>query len=38
MPDFGFTEGYRTNEFVVEIEGIESPGITMPSSAPAGSP
>jgi len=27
MPDFGFTEAYRTNEFVVEIEGIESPGI-----------
>jgi len=28
MSDFGFTEAYRTNEFVVEIEGIESPGIT----------
>lgn len=28
MPDFGFTEAYRTNEFVVEIEGIESPNIT----------
>jgi phage tail-like protein len=28
MPDIGFTEAYRTNEFVVEIEGIESPGIT----------
>ena len=27
MPDFGFTEAYRTNEFLVEIEGIESPGI-----------
>ena len=24
MPDFGFTEAFRTNEFVVEIEGIES--------------
>jgi phage tail-like protein len=28
MADFGFTEAYRTNEFVVEIEGIESPNIT----------
>ena len=28
MADFGFTEAYRTDEFVVEIEGIESPGIT----------
>lgn len=28
MADLGFTEAYRTNEFVVEIEGIESPGIT----------
>ena len=28
MADFGFNEGYRTDEFVVEIEGIESPGIT----------
>lgn len=28
MADFGFTEAFRTNEFVVEIEGIESPGIT----------
>ena len=25
---FGFDEAYRTNEFVVEIEGISSPGIT----------
>jgi phage tail-like protein len=31
MPDFGFTEAFRTNEFVVEIEGIESPGITSVS-------
>jgi phage tail-like protein len=28
MADLGFTEAYRTHEFVVEIEGIESPGIT----------
>ena len=28
MADFGFNEAYRTDEFVVEIEGIESPGIT----------
>jgi phage tail-like protein len=28
MADSGFNEAYRTREFVVEIEGIESPGIT----------
>ncbi|TVP48061.1 MAG: phage tail protein [Gemmatimonadales bacterium] len=28
MADIGFTEAFRTDEFVVEIEGIESPGIT----------
>jgi phage tail-like protein len=28
MAELGFTEAYRTHEFVVEIEGIESPGIT----------
>lgn len=28
MAELGFTEAYRTNEFVVEIEGISSPGIT----------
>jgi phage tail-like protein len=28
MANVGFAEAYRTNEFVVEIEGIESPGIT----------
>ena len=28
MAEFGFNEAYRTDEFVVEIEGIESPGIT----------
>lgn len=28
MAELGFTEAYRTHEFVVEIEGIASPGIT----------
>ena len=28
MAELGFNEAYRTDEFVVEIEGIESPGIT----------
>jgi phage tail-like protein len=28
MADLGFTEAYRTHEFVVEIDGITSPGIT----------
>lgn len=28
MADFGFNEAYRTDEFMIEIEGIESPGIT----------
>ena len=28
MADLGFNEAYRTHEFVVEIEGIDSPGIT----------
>lgn len=28
MADFGFNEAYRTDEFVVEIEAVESPGIT----------
>ena len=28
MAEFGFNESYKTDEFVVEIEGIESPGIT----------
>jgi len=28
MSDLGFTEAYRTHEFVVEIQGIASPGIT----------
>jgi phage tail-like protein len=31
MADAGFTEAYRSHEFVVEIEGIESPGITKVS-------
>ena len=37
MPDFGFTEAYRTNEFVVEIEGIESPGIANVTGLDEGS-
>ncbi len=28
MAELGFNEAYRTDEFVVEIEGIESPNIT----------
>jgi phage tail-like protein len=36
MADFGFTEAYRTDEFVVEIEGIESPGITSVSGLTEG--
>lgn len=36
MPEFGFNEGYRTDEFVVEIEGIESPGITKVSGLSEG--
>ena len=31
MADTGFTEAYRTHEFIVEIEGIESPGISKVS-------
>ena len=31
MADFGFTEAYRTDEFFVEIEGIDSPNITKVS-------
>lgn len=36
MADFGFTEAYRTDEFVVEIEGIESPNITSVSGLSEG--
>ena len=36
MADFGFTEAFRTHEFVVEIEGIESPGITKVSGISEG--
>lgn len=36
MPEFGFTEAFRTDEFVVEIEGIESPGITKVSGLSEG--
>jgi len=28
MADFGFTESFRSHEFTVEIEGVESPKIT----------
>ncbi len=28
MADLGFNEAYRTHEFVVQIDGIDSPGIT----------
>lgn len=37
MSDFGFSEAYRTNEFLVEIEGIESPGITNVTGLEEGS-
>lgn len=36
MADFGFTEAYRSDDFVVEIEGIESPGITSVSGLSEG--
>jgi phage tail-like protein len=36
MADFGFSEAYRTDEFVVEIEGMESPGITKVSGLTLG--
>lgn len=36
MADFGFSEAFRTDEFVVEIEGIESPGITKVSGLSIG--
>jgi phage tail-like protein len=36
MADFGFTEAYRTEEFVVEVEGIESPGVTKVSGISEG--
>jgi phage tail-like protein len=36
MSEFGFTEAWRTDEFVVEIEGIESPGITKVSGLSEG--
>jgi len=32
----GFSEAFRTNEFVVEIEGVESPGITKVSGLSEG--
>ena len=36
MADFGFTESYKTHEYVVEIEGVESPNITKVSGLSEG--
>lgn len=36
MTELGFNEAFRTDEFVVEIEGIESPGITKVSGLSEG--
>lgn len=36
MADLNFYEAYRNNEFVVEIHGIESPGITKVSGLSEG--
>lgn len=36
MSGLGFTEAFRTDEFVVEIEGIESPNITKVSGLSEG--
>jgi len=36
MGILGFNEAYRTDEFLVEIEGIESPGITKVSGLSEG--
>src|SRR3974390_2738252 len=36
MADLGFTESFRTHEFVVEIDGIDSPGITKVSGISEG--
>ncbi len=36
MPELGFNEAFRTDEFVVEVEGIESPGITKVSGLSEG--
>jgi phage tail-like protein len=36
VAEIGFNEAYRTHEFVVEIEGIESPGITKVSGLSEG--
>lgn len=37
MADLSFYEAYRNNEFVVEIDGIESPGVTKVSGLSEGS-
>lgn len=36
MADLGFNEAYRADEFVVELAGIESPGITKVSGLSEG--
>jgi len=36
MANFGFTEAFRTHEFVVEIDGIDSPNITKVSGLSEG--
>lgn len=36
MATVTFTEAYRTHEFVVEVEGIESPGVTKVSGLTEG--
>lgn len=36
MANVAFTEAFRTNEFIVEIEGIGSPGVTKVSSLSEG--
>ena len=36
MAELGFNEAYRTDEFIVEVEGIESPGITKVSGLSEG--
>ncbi len=36
MTDPGFREAYRNNEFVLEIQGIESPGVTKVSGLSEG--
>ena len=37
MSELAFSEAFRTNEFVVEIEGLESPGLTKVTGISEGS-